>query len=91
MPRKNHTPICDVPDCGRPVHSRGYCARHYRQLRSKGITVRKTIDLVIGTFCIANGHSLLHADRDFEPMEEHLGLSRVPTEWAVHEKDTYQR
>ncbi|HET6982936.1 MAG TPA: hypothetical protein VFI53_12390 [Myxococcaceae bacterium] len=23
---------CQVPACGRPVHSRGYCASHYRQL-----------------------------------------------------------
>lgn len=32
MPRNNHGPTCDVPGCGRPVHSRGYCASHYRQL-----------------------------------------------------------
>ena len=32
MPRKNHTPTCAVPGCGRPIHSRGYCASHYRQL-----------------------------------------------------------
>ena len=49
-------------------------AANYRLLRSKGITVRKTIDLVIGTFCIERGHALLHADRDFEPMSLHLGL-----------------
>lgn len=49
-------------------------ARHYRSLRGRGRTVRKTIDLIIGAFCIANGHSLLHADRDFEPMQKHLGL-----------------
>ena len=39
-----------------------------------GVTVRKTIDVIIATFCIRNGHVLLHADRDFEPMTEHLGL-----------------
>lgn len=60
-------------------------ARHYRQLRQKGITVRKTIDLIIGAFCIANGYSLLHADRDFEPMRRHLGLKVVPADWAVHD------
>jgi hypothetical protein len=32
MPRKNHTPACAVPGCGRSIHSRGYCASHYRQL-----------------------------------------------------------
>lgn len=52
-------------------------ARNYRKLRSNGITVRKTIDVLIATFCIENAHHLLHADRDFDVMEEHLGLSTV--------------
>ncbi|HEY5048822.1 MAG TPA: PIN domain nuclease [Rhizomicrobium sp.] len=49
-------------------------ARNYRKLRELGITVRKTADIIIGTFCIEHRHSLLHDDRDFAPMEEHLGL-----------------
>lgn len=49
-------------------------AHNYRTLRTRGITPRKTIDMLIATFCIQNGHQLLHADRDFEPMSEHLGL-----------------
>lgn len=49
-------------------------AGNYRNLRSKGITIRKTADLIIGTYCIEHGHSLLHSDRDFLPMAEHLGL-----------------
>lgn len=49
-------------------------AQNYRRLRDLGITIRKTADLIIGTFCIAQGHTLLHADRDFAPMERHLGL-----------------
>ena len=49
-------------------------AAHHRLLRRRGITVRKTIDLMIGTFCIAYGHVLLTSDRDFMPMAEHLGL-----------------
>jgi hypothetical protein len=36
--------------------------------------VRKTIDLLIGTFCIVNDCVLLHCDRDFDPMTRHLGL-----------------
>jgi predicted nucleic acid-binding protein len=52
-------------------------ARNYRRLRARGVTVRKTIDVMIGTFCIKAGHQLLHADRDFNPMERHLGLSVV--------------
>ncbi len=39
--------------------------------------MRKTIDLIIGTFCIARGHALLTADRDFAPMARHLGLTLV--------------
>jgi predicted nucleic acid-binding protein len=49
-------------------------ARNFRSMREHGIRVRKTIDLIIGTFCIMHGHVLLHADRDFEPMVHHLGL-----------------
>ncbi len=49
-------------------------AENYRLLRSRGITIRKTPDLIIGTYCIEHGHSLLHDDRDFQPMHEHLGL-----------------
>lgn len=49
-------------------------ARNYRTLRELGITIRKTVDVIVGTFCIENHHSLLHDDRDFAPMEEHLGL-----------------
>jgi predicted nucleic acid-binding protein len=49
-------------------------ARNYRKLRGLGVTIRKTSDLIIGTFCIERGHKLLHDDRDFAPMEQHLGL-----------------
>ncbi len=52
-------------------------AAHDRRLRGLGITMRKTIDLIIGTFCIARGHALLTADRDFAPMARHLDLTLV--------------
>ncbi|MBU2591018.1 MAG: PIN domain nuclease [Nitrospinota bacterium] len=52
-------------------------ASNYRLLRQKGVTVRKTIDVVIGTFCIHNGFSLLHNDRDFVPLEKYLKLKTV--------------
>jgi predicted nucleic acid-binding protein len=52
-------------------------ARNYRRLRTLGVTVRKTADIIIGTFCIERGHRLLHDDRDFTPMEQHLGLIAV--------------
>lgn len=49
-------------------------AYNYRSLRGRGITVRKTVDMIIGTYCIEGGHRLLHDDRDFDPMAQHLGL-----------------
>ncbi len=49
-------------------------ARNFRTLRGMGITVRKTIDLVIATRCIEDGLTLLHCDRDFDPFAAHLGL-----------------
>lgn len=53
-------------------------ARNFRTLRRKGITVRTTIDLLIGTWCIENRTALLHNDNDFRPMARHLGLVEVP-------------
>jgi hypothetical protein len=52
-------------------------AANYRALRGHGVTVRRTIDLLIGTFCIERGHALLHSDRDFDGMERFLGLAVV--------------
>ena len=49
-------------------------ASNHRHLRSRGITIRKSIDVIIATFCIENDHLLLHQDRDFQPFAEHLGL-----------------
>ena len=49
-------------------------AMNYRVLRQKGITIRKTIDDMIGTFCIHNNFALLHNDKDFDPLERHLKL-----------------
>ena len=52
-------------------------AKNYRTLRKQGVTVRKTIDVMIGTYCIEHHISLLYADRDFDPMVRHLGLQSV--------------
>jgi len=52
-------------------------ARNYRLLRRKGLTVRKTIDSLIATYCIENEHELLHNDNDFDGYEKHLGLRVV--------------
>ena len=52
-------------------------ARNYRTLRSRGHTVRKTVDCLIATFCLRGQHSLLHRDRDFDPFEKFLELSVI--------------
>jgi predicted nucleic acid-binding protein len=49
-------------------------ATNFRHLRSRGITVRKTVDLIIATYCLVYGHRLLHQDRDFHGFEQHFGL-----------------
>ena len=49
-------------------------ALNYRTLQKKGVTVRKTIDVIIGTFCIMQDIVLLHDDRDFDSLETHLSL-----------------
>ncbi len=52
-------------------------ARNSRRLRAAGRTVRRTIGSLIATFCLIEGHRLLHNDRDFDPFEEVLGLKVV--------------
>ncbi|MDP1735824.1 MAG: PIN domain nuclease [Caulobacter sp.] len=55
-------------------------ARNFRTLRAQGVTVRKTIDTLIATRCIQDGHALLYSDRDFDPFVEHLGLQSAMAE-----------
>lgn len=57
-------------------------AEYYRFLRSKGISVRGTVDLLIATWCVEHDVPLLRADRDFSGFEEHLGLRCWPMEGA---------
>ena len=52
-------------------------AANSRRLRNKGVTVRKTIDTIIATYCIENKLPLLHSDRDFQPFQDHLKLQVV--------------
>ena len=59
-------------------------ALNYRLLRKKGVTVRKTIDIIIGTFCIIKNIPLLHDDRDFEPMVTHLSLIALSQDYIFN-------
>ena len=52
-------------------------AKNFRALRKNGITVRKTIDAIIATYCIENKLPLLHSDRDFQPFHEFLKLQKI--------------
>ena len=52
-------------------------AANFRALRKKGVTVRKTIDTIIATYCIENRLALLYSDKDFQPFQEHLKLQSV--------------
>jgi len=52
-------------------------AKNYRRLRAQGHTVRRTIDCLIATFCLRNGHSLLHNDRDYDAFERALGMAVI--------------
>ena len=52
-------------------------AEHYRELRRKGITVRKSNDIIIGSFCIETSTPLLFSDRDFDQMQKYLGLKNA--------------
>jgi hypothetical protein len=61
--------------CGEEIAIKS--ANNYRKLRKRGITIRKTIDVIISTFCIENDLILLHNDKDFFPFEKHLGLQSV--------------
>jgi predicted nucleic acid-binding protein len=49
-------------------------ALNYRVLRGLGVTIRSTIDCIVATFCIEEGHRLLHRDSDFDYFAQHLGL-----------------
>ncbi|OQW72961.1 MAG: VapC toxin family PIN domain ribonuclease [Proteobacteria bacterium ST_bin11] len=66
--------------CALPIHSM-VCkdisiksADNFRTLRKQGITIRKTIDTLIATYCIETGLTLLHSDKDFQPFQQYLGL-----------------
>ena len=52
-------------------------AANFRALRKLGLTVRKTVDSIIATYCIENRLPLLHSDKDFQPFHKHLNLKNA--------------
>jgi predicted nucleic acid-binding protein len=73
---KRFKPFISFNVCNMDIAAKA--AENYRLLRSKGATVRGTVDLLIATWCIKHGVPLLHADRDFAGFEEHLSLKCWP-------------
>ena len=67
------SPVVEMLDENRALDA----AARYRRLRAKGVTIRKTADLVIGSWCIDERVPLLHADRDFDRLVEHEGLESL--------------
>jgi predicted nucleic acid-binding protein len=49
-------------------------ASNFRFLRSKGVTIRKTVDILIGSWCIEHEVELLHNDKDFDQIATQLPL-----------------
>ena len=52
-------------------------AANHRRLRRRGVTVRKTMDMLIGTYCLMHDHQILHNDRDFDVLAKHFGLKVI--------------
>jgi hypothetical protein len=65
-------PLAFLEMAGRDVAIQS--AANYRRLRRRGVTVRKTMDMLIGTYCLMHDHEILHNDRDFDVLARHLGL-----------------
>lgn len=65
--------VCDMLGKDMAIKS----AENFRKLRKKGITIRKTADVIIATYCIAHGMPLLFSDKDFKPFVQHLHLTEV--------------
>jgi predicted nucleic acid-binding protein len=69
----NEFELVVMPDAALAIEA----AKNYRRLRAAGRTCRRTIDLLIATYCLRHQHALLHRDRDFDAFEEILGLTVV--------------
>lgn len=59
-------------------------AERYRQLRTQGRTVRSPIDVLLASFCMTHGHTLLHRDADFESLKTLGDLNTWPDSKPEH-------
>ena len=69
----NEFELVAMPDAALAIEA----ARNYRRLRAADRRCRKTIDVLIATYCLRYQHALLHRDRNFDAFEELLGLTVV--------------
>jgi predicted nucleic acid-binding protein len=51
-----------------------HAAEIYRKLRSKGLTVRGTIDCIIAATALAHDVHVIHHDRDYDGIAKHFPL-----------------
>ena len=63
-----------------PIDLAIQAAENFHKLQRRGVSVRKTVDCFIATFCIQEGHELLHRDSDFNGFEDYLGLKVIHSE-----------
>ena len=49
-------------------------AQHYCELRLRGHTIRSPVDVLLASYCITQGHFLLHRDADFDLLETLRGI-----------------
>lgn len=68
-----HLPLCNLLNGKIALKA----AEYFRFLRKRGITIRKTADVIIATYCIEHNVPLMFTDRDFTPFTTHLGLIAV--------------
>ena len=59
-------------------------AKIYRELRKKGITIRKPIDCMIASVCLDHEAQLLHNDRDFKFIANLFPLQFTHTTEGYH-------
>jgi hypothetical protein len=70
--------LVQLPVLALDVEGHVAAARLFRRLRSRGVTVRGTIDCIIAQTCIAAGAALLSTDHDFAAIARHTSLRLCP-------------
>ena len=67
-------PVMDIVGAANALRA----AALYRRLRAQGRTVRSPIDVLLASYCMTHGHTLLHRDADFESLKTLGGFDTWP-------------